>query len=397
MGPSLPELKERVMSAVDAMRDDLIRISTTIHEHPEVAFEEYQAMQLLSDTAERHGFVVERGIADLPTAFRAQRSGASPGVTVAFLAEYDALPGLGHACGHNIIGTAALGAALAVGTVIDELPGTVVLLGTPAEEKGGGKALLVDRGAFQDIDVAMMIHPSVRNMTRRRSLSSHNLFFEFFGKAAHAAAAPDEGINALHGVILLFNNVNALRGHVPDGVRIHGIIPDGGDAHNIVPEYATARFSVRAPTSTLAQEIVDKVIVCAQAAAMATGAQVKIQDLYHYDNMIPNPILADLFDRNLHLLGREVQEPDANERMGSTDMGNVSHVVPALHAYIAIADEGVAGHTPEFREAAVSPRGHEGLIAGAKALAMTAIDLLTDPGTFRQVQETFRQSIAENA
>ncbi|NOZ29808.1 MAG: M20 family metallopeptidase [Chloroflexi bacterium] len=386
-------MKQQVMAAVDALRDELIHVSTTIHDNPEVAFEEFQAMGLLTDTAERHGFQVERGIAGLPTAFRAWRAGAGPGPVIAYLAEYDALPGLGHACGHNIIGAAALGAALALGSVIDALPGKVMLIGTPAEEKGGGKMLLVDRGAFQGVDVAMMVHPSVYNMTRRRSLASYNLFFEFFGKAAHAAAAPDDGINALHGVILLFNNINALRGHVPDGVRIHGIIPNGGDAHNIVPEYATAQFSVRAPTRSIARDVVAKVIACAEAAALASGARLETKELYHYDNMIPNPVLAELFEENMRLLGREVHEPDANGRMGSTDMGNVSHVVPALHPYVAIADEKVAGHTVEFREAAVSPRGHEGLLVGAKAMAMTGVDLLTDPEAFQRVRDAFLRSV----
>ncbi|HEY63735.1 MAG TPA: M20 family metallopeptidase [Caldilineae bacterium] len=388
-------MKRKVIATIDELRDELIQVSETIHANPEVAFEEYRAMQLLTDTAERYGLTVERGIAGLPTAFRAWRSSSSPGPTIAFLAEYDALPGLGHACGHNIIAAAALGAALALSRVLDSLPGRVMLMGTPAEERGGGKMLLVDRGAFQDVDVAMMIHPSVYNMTRRRSLASYNLFFEFFGKAAHAAASPDDGINALNGVILLFNNINALRGHVPDGVRIHGIIPNGGEAHNIVPEYATAQFSVRAPTRAMAQEIVAKVIACAEAAALATGTRLQTKELYHYDNMIPNPVLADLFEANMRLLGREVQEPNANERMGSTDMGNVSHVVPALHSYVAIADEKVAGHTAEFREAAVSPRGHEGLLVGAKAMAMTGVDLLADPEAFRRARQVFQQAIQE--
>lgn len=394
MRETTESLKQRVIEEVERLRDELIRVSDDIHAHPETAFEEHYAADLLTRVAQQHGMSIQKGIADLPTAFRAERRGAGPGITVAFLAEYDALPGLGHACGHNIIGAAALGAALAVAHVIDELPGRVVLLGTPAEEKGGGKMLLVDRGAFTDIDAALMIHPSVRNMTRRKSLSSHNLFFEFFGRPAHAAAAPDDGINALNGVILLFNNINALRGHVPDGVRIHGIIPDGGQAHNIVPDYATAQFSVRAPNKSIASGLVAKVIACAEAAALATGTRLSYRELYHYDNMIPNPVLAESFEANLRRLGREVQEPEPNERMGSTDMGNVSHVVPSLHPYIAIADEGTAGHTEAFRDAAASERGHAGLIDGAKAMAMTAIDLFTDPELVARMRQTFQETVA---
>ncbi|HIC88799.1 MAG TPA: M20 family peptidase, partial [Anaerolineae bacterium] len=376
--------------AVEELRERLVCVSETLSAHPEVAFEEFESMKLLADTAEKHGFQVERGIADLPTAFRATRSGVGPGPRIAILAEYDALPGLGHACGHNLIAAASLGAALALSRLMDRLPGQIVLLGTPAEEKGGGKMLMVDRGVFRNVDMAMMVHPSVYNMVSRKSLASHNLIFEYFGKAAHAAAAPDEGINALNAVIALFNLVNAMRGHLPDGVRIHGIILHGGEAHNIVPDYASAQFSVRTPTSAMAGGIVEKVITCARAAAMATGARLEYEEVYHYDNMVPNPILGDLFRANLEALGRIVTEPEENGRMGSTDMGNVSHIVPAIHPYIQIADEGVAGHTPEFREAAISPRGHQGLIDAAKAMAMTAVDLLTAPGLIEEVRAAFR-------
>ncbi|NJN84226.1 MAG: M20 family metallopeptidase, partial [Caldilineaceae bacterium] len=249
------------------MADRLIQVSQTIHANPEVAFEEFASMALLADLAESHGFEVTRGVAGLETAFVATSLGEAPGPTLAFIAEYDALPGLGHACGHNIIGTAATGAALAIQSVRAEIPGVIKLIGTPAEERGGGKVIMVERGIFDDVDASMMIHPGAKAMTTRGTLASNKVRFEFFGKAAHAAVAPDRGINALDACILTFNNINALRQHLTDDVRIHGIITHGGVAANIVPEYAAAEFSVRATTSEASFDVLQKVMRCAEAGA----------------------------------------------------------------------------------------------------------------------------------
>lgn len=346
-------------------------------------------MALLSGLVEDAGFAVERGVAGLDTAFKARYPGAGDGPTVAFVAEYDALPELGHACGHNIIGTASTGAALAIRAVMDQLPGTIMLIGTPAEEKGGGKIIMVDNGVFDDVDAAMMVHPSTKTMTTRESLAANSLAFEYFGKSAHAAATPDHGINALDACIQTFNNINALRQHLPDDVRIHGIISHGGDAANIVPEYAAAQFIARAARSDDSLKVVEQVIRCAEAAATAMGAELKVTRGAHYANMIPNPTLARLFAQNLEQLGEPAQTPDVNERMGSTDMGNVSQAVPAIHAYITIADDDVKGHTPAFRAAAISERGHAGLIKAAKAMAMTAVELLTNPDLAAQARREF--------
>ncbi len=242
---STSELKQRAQDYIDEIGPILIEISQTIHANPELAFEEHESMALLAGTAERHGFDVERGVAGLETAFVATSRGIADGPTIAFVAEYDALPGLGHACGHNIIGTAATGAALALQALRDNVPGMVKLIGTPAEEKGGGKVIMVERGVFDDVDAAMMIHPGTKAMTTRGTLASNKVDFELFGRTAHAAAAPDLGINALDACIQTFNNINALRQHLTPDVRIHGIITHGGEAPNIVPEYAAASFSVR--------------------------------------------------------------------------------------------------------------------------------------------------------
>ncbi len=395
---NIEQLKQRVRAEVDAQRDELIRISDTIHANPEIAFEEVKSAALLSDTLEENGFTVERGVAGLETAFVGTLHGREGGPTMAFLAEYDALPSLGHACGHNIIGASAVGAGLAMKAVLPELAGTIQVVGAPAEEGGGGKITLVKAGLFAQVDAAMMIHPSRRNLTRRQSLTSYKISVEFFGQPAHAAASPDKGVNALDAIILTFNGINALRQHLRDDARIHGIIIDGGQAVNIVPEYTAAKFSVRALNTRYAAEIVEKVRACAKAGASATGARMEFKEYtHHYDSMLPNPKLADLVDANMAALGIKVELPLPNERMGSSDMGNVSQVVPALHPYLAIGPKDLAGHTVAFREASCSPSGHVGLINAAKSMAMTAVDLLVEPANLIQAKEAFQEQKAQQA
>jgi amidohydrolase len=392
----LDDLKRRVVAAVEARREELIRISDTIHANPEVAFEEFESAELLCRALEENGFDVARGAADLDTAFVAELLGAEGGPTVAFLAEYDALPGLGHACGHNIIGTSALGAGLAMKEVLPELAGTVRVIGTPAEEGGGGKVYLVEAGLFDGVDAALIVHPSSKTKVRGTSLTSYKISIEFHGVPAHAAAKPDEGINALDAVIQTYNGINALRQHLRDDVRVHGIITHGGDAPNIVPEYAAAKFYVRAADVPYTEEVLEKVRACAEGAALATGARLTFEEYApHYENMLANPTLAHLAEANLAALGRGVTPPEEKERMGSTDMGNVTQVVPGLHPSIAIGPEEMGGHTVEFREAAASPAGHQGLIDAAKLMAMTAVDLLAVPENIRRARQTFEAQKAE--
>ncbi len=389
----MSNLKRRAVAAIDAKREDLIRISDTIHANPEIAFHEHTAAALLCDALAAHGFAVERGTGGLETAFRAEARGKEAGATIAILAEYDALPELGHACGHNIMGAAAIGAAIGVRAVLDQLPGRVLVIGTPGEEGGGGKVILVERGVFDEVDAAMIVHPAARTLVDRRSLASTRLNLEFNGKASHAAAAPEDGINALEAVILTFNNINALRLHLKPDARVHGIISNGGTAANIIPDYASATFSVRAATQAYADAVLARVVQCAQAAALATGAQFKYSTQPGYADMIPNRVLARAFAENWRALGVPVQEVRPNERMGSTDMGNVSHKVPAIHPYIAIAPEGMAGHTIEFREVCASPAGHAGLLNAAKGMAMTTIDLLGDPDLTARVKREFAETV----
>jgi amidohydrolase len=381
---------------VDGWRDRLIRIADTIHANPEVAFEEYESAALLSTTLDENGFSVERGVAGLETAFVATFKSKEHGPTIAFLAEYDALPQLGHACGHNLIGASAVGAGLAMKAVLPSLAGAIQVIGTPAEEGGGGKVIMVEAGIFKSVDAAMMVHPSSSNVTRRRSLTSHRLKVEFFGKPAHAAGSPDMGINALDAVIQTFNGVNAIRQHLRDEVRIHGIITHGGQAANVVPDYAAALFGVRSADLPYARKVIDKVRACAQAGALATGARLEFTEpTYYYESMMPNPKLADLVDANMAAVGIDARLPEARERMGSSDMGNVSQVVPALHPYIAICSEDVAGHSEEFRDASASPIGHEAMIQAAKVMAMTAIDLLAVPDNLAEVRAAFKREKSE--
>lgn len=389
------ELKQRAVAKIDALGNELIRISSEIHGNPEVAFQEFKAATLISDTLSEYGFHVERGIGGLETAFRAEVHGKPGGPTIAILAEYDALPDIGHACGHNIIATAAIGAGIAVQSVIDRLPGTLAIIGTPAEEGGGGKIILLEHGVFNDVDAAMTVHPSCWNLVDGRSLASTRLRVEFTGKAAHAAAAPEDGINALEAVILTFNNVNALRLHLRDDVRVHGIITHGGTMSNIIPDYAAATFSVRAMEREMADQVLERVIHCAQAAGMATGAQLNYSVKVGYDEMIPNHVMANLFAENWRAIGVQLDEHPTHEGMASTDMGNVSHAVPSIHPYVAIAPVGTAGHTVEFREAAISPAGHLGMMRAAKGIAMTTIDLLGNPNLLQQAKHEFARTMGK--
>lgn len=374
----LPAYKDQIWSTIEENSNYLWEISTTLFNNPEIAFHEYKSSQLLSECLSTAGFMLETQLGGLETAFRA-KIGEKEKPVIALLAEYDALLGLGHACGHNLIASAALGAGMALARIKPELAGQVQVIGTPAEEGGGGKVLLVEKGIFSDIDAAMMFHPASKNLVLRPSLASTKLKLEFFGKASHAAAAPEEGINALDALILTFNNINALRSTFGPKDRVAGVIVNGGEAANIIPAYTSADFSIRSLTTSRRDILVEKIIACAQSGAQSVGCKLKCKILPGYREIIPNHVLAGLFKSNLETLGRIVVDPDPNERMGSTDMGDVSHVVPAIHPYLAIAPENIAGHTLEFKEYCISAAGKAAMLDAAKAMAMTVVDLFMDP------------------
>ncbi|HXZ43647.1 MAG TPA: M20 family metallopeptidase, partial [archaeon] len=382
-------LKQRVQAEVDRLTPALLATSRFLYANPELAYEEQKAAEHLTAILEHHDFAVSRGVAGLPTAFLARTGSGEP--RLAFLAEYDALPGLGHACGHNLIGTASLGAALAVKAILNEMPGEVLLIGCPAEEKGGGKVSLVDSGVFAGMDAAMLVHPSNRTEMVKLALAVRELTVEFFGKASHAAASPEQGINALDAVVLGYTGVSAPRQQVRSDARIHGIITHGGQAPNIIPDYAAARFYVRALDLAYLDELFQRVVACFEAAAQATRCRVKITPTgMDYHPYKPVYALAELFQRNLESLGETVDQGPVDRELGSTDVGNVSQVVPTIQPMIQIAPREVTCHMAAFAEAAISDAGHRGMLLAAKAMAMTAVDLLAEPTTLAHVSAEFR-------
>jgi len=378
-------LKTRIREVIDQRRQELIDISLELHRNPELSFQETKAAALLSSYLERNGFAVERGICGLPTAFRGSYGSGKP--AVAILAEYDALPQVGHACGHNIIAAAAMGAAIAGRLAVDRYGGSLVVLGTPGEEGGGGKIIMVEQGAFNGLDCAMMIHPSRRDSAVTEALAAIGIKVEFFGKAAHAAADPEAGINALEALILSFNNINSLRQHIGEKARIHGIIKSGGTAANIVPDYSCGVFLVRAPSMAYLENLKSRVLDCFTAAALATGARLEHSwNERLYASMKNSLTMAHLFSANMEAIGRKIDPSLPRTGMGSTDMGNVSQVVPSIHGWVAIAPPNVSEHSPEFAMAAASEAGHRGLLDGARVMAMTAADLLAEPELFTKLR-----------
>lgn len=384
------QVKAEVWQRIDALSQELWELALRIHANPELGFQEEKAATWLAEALERGGFRVERGIGGLPTAFRAVHPARKPGPRIAVLAEYDALPELGHACGHNLIATIAVGAALGLAPFKEKLPGSLYVIGTPAEEGGGGKIKLIAAGVFRDVDVAMMVHPSDQTVVDRGSLAITEVKIEFRGKAAHASSEPEKGINALDAVIQTFVSLNALRQHIKDGARIHGIITHGGVKPNIVPEYAAALFYVRAAENSYRDELVEKLRRCAEGAALATGTQLTFTKVGHeYKAIRPNKTMAKIFAKYLGELGYPPEEPQG--WMGSTDMGDVSWEVPAIHPYIRIGAGEIPGHSREFAEAAKSEGARRAMIAAAKAVAATCIELWTVPHLFQEVLEEFRQ------
>jgi amidohydrolase len=382
----IDKLKSEAIAKVDSQRPKLVALSHKIHNNPETGFHEVKAAKWLCAYLEANGFNVERGIFDLPTAFRATYGNGKP--RIALMAEYDALPQIGHACGHNIICTAATGAAVATKEAIDRYGGSIIVIGTPAEEMFGGKAIMAERGAFKEIDIAMIVHPSSHDLSSARALACITLEVEFFGKAAHAAARPEEGINALEALIMSFNGINSLRQHIRERARIHGIITKGGDAPNIVPDHTAGTFLVRAVDEAYLEELKVKVLNCFQAAALATGARLQYAWKEYYAPLRANTTLAGVLAVNMRAIGRNPQ-PIPDRASGSSDMGNVSALVPAIHPEVAIVEPKVSLHSVDFRAAAVSAEGDRGLIDGAKALALTAVDLLANPKTVAAIRKEF--------
>ncbi|WP_437305737.1 amidohydrolase [Sorangium sp. So ce388] len=381
----------RIQRDIDDLSPELRDIAARIHANPELRFEEHKAAAWVAEAVEKHGIQVERGLAGMPTSLRA-RIGQGKGPHLAILAEYDALPEIGHACGHNLIAAGALGAFLALARQKDAVAGTIDLVGTPAEEGGGGKIRLLEAGAFDGVDAAMMFHPFDRDLLAHDTLASTWLELQFHGKPSHAALAPWDGNSALTACLDTFRLIDGQRVHFRDGVRVHGFIKNGGQAVNIIPELAVAEFSVRAlDTEELARvrAIVER---CARGAAMASGVELTLVDQGGYKNMVNNRKMARRFGEHLRALGRSPVEMDPLVGTGSTDMGDVSHALPAIHPWIAICGKGeTTCHQHAFAARAASPAGQDSMLIAAKAMAMTCADLLLDPDLRKGVREEFAQ------
>ncbi len=387
--PGAADAKARAAAAVEARAKQLLDISHRIHENPELGFEEYFAHDLLAGAAEEAGLAVQRQAYGVETAFAA-RAGTS-GPLVAILCEYDALPGIGHACGHNIIAASGLGAGLAAAEVVDDLGGRLLILGTPAEEGGGGKVRLIDGGALEGVDAAIMLHPAGLELAEMQTLAVQQLHARYAGSAAHAAAAPQAGRNALDGAVLGYMAAATLRQHIGPDERLHGIFTNGGQKPNIVPAYAETNWYVRSPTTDRLEVLKERLGACLAGGATAAGVDLQLDWAdYSFQEVRSNAPLVELWCANAATLGRDPQPPAPGRTViGSTDMGNVSQIVPAIHPMIAVAPPEVAIHTESFAEYARSASGDRGVIDGAKTLAAVAIDYWGDDSVRAAVAADF--------
>ncbi len=390
--PELPAeaMKARIAATVASLRDEIIGLSHDIHAHPEPAFEEHHAAARCADLLRAHGFAVELPAGRLATAIRAVRRGGRGGVSprIGILAEYDALPGLGHGCGHNTMAASGVGAALALAGIADSLPGEIVFLGTPAEERGSGKGWMIEDGLFDGLDAALLYHPCDRNHVDIAPLASVDIDVVFTGLQAHAASDPWKGRNALDAMILLFTSVGLWRQQLRPSARVHGIIQEGGTAANIIPERTKAWFMVRSDDEAEYQAMQAHFRELCEAAALATGTTVEVTISGGARTMRTNPVLRELWIRNA--AARGIADEGHDSAYGSTDMANVSWVCPSIHPDLAIAPTGTPGHSILFRDAAVTPRADETTLTAATLIAQTAWDLFADPDLVRAAWEAFR-------
>ena len=388
----LDKSKERVCEEVEKRFDQLRKIAANIHANPETGWETPQAVGWLTEALQEAGFEVNRGVADLSCAFTAEWSGNTEDRPfIVLVAEYDALKKVGHGCGHNLIGTAAVGAAMALKSAVPDLPGRLAVIGTPYEEGGGGKIIMAERGVFDNVDAAMICHPHCRTMVGRGGLACTPLTFKYHGKQSHASSAPEAGISALDAVLQLFFNINQLRQFAPMGHRMHGIITKGGEAPNIVPKYAEAEFIIRAVNRRELAELKKRVLNIAESAATTTGARLEIEEGLTYAERYENPPLSKAFADNLISIGEHVDPPIKSQ--GSSDMGNVGEVCPMIHPYVKISDS--VTHSSDFAIAAGSEEGMKGMLKAAKALAMTTLDLCYDDALLGTVKADHARYRAE--
>lgn len=369
-------MKERLYNEGQLIKERLAEISDYIYRNPELGNEEYKAVEALTTFLKEHGFEIECPYSGMNTAFKATFDSGKKGMTVGYLCEYDALPKIGHGCGHNMIGVMSAGAGVVLSKVLSEIGGKIIVYGTPAEETNGGKVILTEAGAFDELDAAMIVHPDGETRASGSSSALYPIRFIYKGKTAHAASCPEKGINALNSVIQLFNGIDALRQHVTPDVRMHGIITKGGVAANIVPDEAVADFYFRAATKERVTEVVEKVKRIAEGAALMTGATLEMERYeLPYDDLKTNETLSEMFNSNLRELGiTDIKE--AKVTGGSSDIGNVSHVAPTIHPYIGVTDCPMVGHSVEMANSTITSKAHDRLLIAALAMAYTGHDVI---------------------
>ena len=377
-------MKKKIYDEGQLIRQRLCEMSDYIYNNPELGNEEYKAVEALTTFLKEHNFKIESPIADMDTAFKATFDSGKPGMTIGYLCEYDALPKIGHGCGHNMIGVMSAGAGVALSKVLHEIGGKVIVYGTPAEETNGGKVILAEAGVFDELDAAMIVHPDGETRASGSSSALYPIRFIYKGKTAHAASCPEKGINALNSVIQLFNGIDALRQHVTPDVKMHGIITKGGVAANIVPDEAIADFYFRASTKERVTEVVEKVKKIAEGAALMTGATLEMERYeLPYDDLNTNEALSEMFNNNLRELGiTDIKEAKATG--GSSDIGNVSYVAPTIHPYIGITDCPMVGHSVEMAKATTTSKAHDRLLIAALAMAYTGHDVIVRNESLRK-------------
>ncbi|ACB84214.1 amidohydrolase [Natranaerobius thermophilus] len=391
--------KKLINKEIDSIKDILENLNYKIYYNPELAFQEYQGVEFQKEILEKFGFKFLNPVGGLETAFIASyqkdRIDKKVNPTISFLSEYDALPDIGHACGHNLIATAAVGAAIGLSRVLDKsdkINGTINVIGTPAEEGGGGKIHLIDAGAFHDTDFAMMVHPAPKNMIGRGGLACTKVTVESFGEKNHSAA-PHKGINALTALINVFNEIEIIKGSTKSTNKINGIITHGGSASNVIPDYARGVFTVRSATGEELENLLDKINNITKGAELLTNAKLKCQHDLIYQERYPNKSMGEAFKANLESMEEQVTYPARDEILGSSDIGNVSKCLPIIHPYIKIANEAIRGHTDEFSRKAGEDMAFEQTIKSAKAMAMTGYDLLTSVDLREQIIQEFNSTV----
>ncbi len=386
--------EKNVLELINKLTPELNELSLQIYNNPELGYKEYNSCKLHKDILRKYGFNVIDNFSGVETGFKAEYKGNKSGITVAYMAEYDALPEIGHGCGHNLLGTVSTGAGIVLKQLIDEIGGKVIVFGTPAEETSGAKITYVENHEFDDVDIALIAHPGSEYAKSGTSLALEPIQFEFFGQTAHAAAVPEKGINALDASISTFNNVNALREHMRSDSRVHGVIIDGGKAANVVPDYSKCQFYVRSTTKSYNQELLERVKNCARGAALATGTKLEMTKFeFSYDNMVTNQTLSNVFNEQIFDLANiTMNEPPKNT--GSIDAGQVSQVCPTIHPYFDITnDKNVIGHTREMANCTLTPYAKEQMKNTIGALVMTAVKVISSPSLYEEIKSEFENAV----